>query len=445
MLYQIFYKLPVFLQNVFLSGYGFWNDKRRYGGDYKVFETEVLNRNCSNIDEVKQCQKKMLKRHFINAAKTKYWKDKFNECNVNIAGDPFEELKKLPILSKDEVKIHSEEIKAHHIKERMTKVHTSGSTGSGLIFCETREAEARKWATWWRYRLNHGIKKTMWCGLFGGRSILTSENKKGPFHRINYASRQVLFSAYHLSESTIEQYVNILNLRSLKWLHGYPSFLSELASIALKKGLQLNYQVKFVTIGAENLSLSQSKLIEAFFGVTPLQHYGMAECVANFSQQVGSDYLLVDEDFSFVEFIASGDNYKVIGTNFTNLAFPLFRYDVGDVVSEVDSSHFPRIVHNIDGRCEDIVTLPTGERVGRLDHIFKDAVGVDQAQIVQKCLSKLTVKVIKNNNWQGKMSEDYLRKEFRKRIGNDLDIVFEYPKKIEKTKSGKVRFVISTL
>jgi len=59
--------------------------------------------------------------------------------------------------------------------------------------------------------------------------------------------------------------------------------------------------------------------MEAAFGLRPIQHYGMAEGVANISQ-CENGKLHVDEDFAAVECLpidegGESDCYKVIGTN----------------------------------------------------------------------------------------------------------------------------------
>ena len=92
----------------------------------------------------------------------------------------------------------------------------------------------------------------------------------------------------------------------------------------------------------------------------PLQHYGMAEAVANISE-CEHDQLHVDEDCAAVEFIPNSDGpgYKIIGTNFTNLATPLLRYDVQDLVTLTNvtcSCGRPgRVVASVDGRAEDYI------------------------------------------------------------------------------------------
>lgn len=108
---------------------------------------------------------------------------------------------------------------------------------------------------------------------------------------------------------------------------------------------------------------------------------------ANISQCL-EGFLHVDEDFAAVEFLpAGGDQYRIVGTNLSNLAFPLIRYDTGDLATLTDAicecGRPGRIVEHLDGRQEDYVVTRSGAQLGRIDHIFKDMINIREAQIRQ--------------------------------------------------------------
>ena len=137
-----------------------------------------------------------------------------------------------------------------------------------------------------------------------------------------------MFSGYHLGAHTARAYLDCIIASKARWIHGYPSLIALLASYAIEFGYHL--QINWVTLGAESVLPQQAKVIEEAFGVRPLQHYGMTEAVANVSE-CPNGRLHVDEDFSVVEFVpADNGAFRILGTNFTNPAFPLLRYDVGD-------------------------------------------------------------------------------------------------------------------
>lgn len=445
---------PTWLQNILVTLEGGRIRRRRYDDRFHKMYLDAQNRGVNgHIFFHSDYQSKRLQVFLKQAQKSPYWKRKFSELSVDPdAKDLFAELAKLPVLSKAEVKAHIDEIDlAKRDGLETISCHTSGTTGSGLVFPVTRDSEREQWATWWRYRSWHGIGFDSWCGYFGGRSLVSLGQKKPPFWRVNRPGRQLMFSAYHLSEHTTADYVAALNRWSVPWLHGYPSTLALLAGLKISLGLPDVPSIKLITIGAESLLPQQKALMEKAFGAPVRQHYGMAEGVANISECPEGN-LHVDEDFSFVEFVpvaGQENSYKIIGTNWNNFAFPLFRYDTNDIVTiESVACHCGRkgrVISQIDGRKEDFVVLANGAKIGRLDHIFKDMVKIHAAQIYQPNTNEIILRIIPGKDYNRKQDELLLLTETRKRLGQEIKITVDYVEHIEKTNSGKLRFVISDI
>jgi phenylacetate-CoA ligase len=232
-------------------------------------------------------------------------------------------------------------------------------------------------------------------------------------------------------------------------LHGYPSLLALLAAFMVEQGLELGYIPRWITTGSETLLPQQSRIIQTAFGLRPLQHYGMVEAVANFSECTHGK-LHVDEDFAAVEFIPEPDStlHRVIGTNFTNPATPLLRYAVGDLVElepEGCGCGLPgRVVRRVYGREEDYIVLRNGARVGNLDESLKDMVSIREAQIYQDTPGVLHLRVAKAATYTAADQAQLLR-ELDQRIGGQAEVHLEYVEHVERTPRGKLRFVISTL
>ena len=189
------------------------------------------------------------------------------------------EIKKLPILSKEEVKANIGKILVpkiylkHYTNFNLKQCSTSGTTGSGMVFFETSESQAMRWSIWWRYRYLIGINQNTWCGLFGGRTLIPPSCIRPPFWRTNYPCKQVLFSTFHISEENFIYYLDEIKKRKLKWLHGYPSALYLLAYFALKSQIEICNDLEIITTGAENLYSRQKSLIEKVFKVPVMDHY----------------------------------------------------------------------------------------------------------------------------------------------------------------------------
>jgi len=384
------------------------------------------------------------------ASTVPYYRRLFAEMHIDpqdIRGP--DDLTALPILDKQTVQRNLADFHSESLNQtQYSMAHTSGTTGAGLALPMTLKAEQEQWAVWWRYRSRFGLDRNTWHAHFYGKSIVPFERVKPPFWRVNQPGRQILFSAYHMSEHSLPFYVDELNRRQPPWIQGYPSLLALLGSVMLEQGYELDYRPKVVLVGSENLLPQQKLVIEKAFDVACRQHYGMAEGVANISECPEGNFH-VDEDYACVEFLSIDDNsYRIIGTNYTNYAFPLLRYDTGDVAElESPDKKCPcgipgRLVKSIDGRKEDYVLTPDGRRIGRLDHIFKDMVNIKECQIFQEHEDRVVFRVVRGKEYTGK-DEKKLLHEAGTRLGNRIEMDIDYVEAIERTHRGKLRFVVS--
>ncbi len=441
---KIYLHLPRKIQNALLSFYGYKINKARYSAVFKQKLKEV----CSNSFNSQNELKKYHNDKFLELLKSiKSDKDSLNRF-IYLYGDidkfsSIDDIKKIPLTTKNKIK---DCLKKFPIvkKQKILVAHTSGTTGSGLIFPISRVADAYQWAIWWRYRFKHGISFDTVCGYFGGRSFVPVNESKC-FYRINSSSNQVMLSAYHLNLKTLGNYVEGIKTNKVSWLHGYPSFLSHFASLCLQENIDFKNQIKIVTVGSESLLANQKEMIETAFNCKVRQHYGLAEGVVNISENENGD-MIVDEDFSFCEFIniKGTDTFKIVGTSLFNSAIPFLRYDTGDIATLVKTDGVHRKVFDIDGRKEDYIKLKDDTKIGRLDHIFKDILEVKEVQIRQINFDLVEIHIVKGMNYSLNVEKKVIS-EFNKRLGGRIGINIIYRENIEKNKSGKLRFVVSDI
>jgi phenylacetate-CoA ligase len=445
----IYARLPAVLQNVVCSVEGWRLQRARYGTGFDTLLADVEQRGRWDVGRLRAFRDARISAFVRHAASTvPYYRESFRRHGIDAEGvRTLEDLAQLPIIGKRDAQDAGDLLMSDAVDRRAcSPAHTSGTTGAGLRFVVADEGVREQWAVWWRYRGWHGIERGTWCGYFAGRSVVPISQNRPPFWRINLPARQILFSGYHLGPGRLPAYVEQLRQRRPPWLHGYPSLIALLAQHLIASGGDLGYQVRWVTTGAENLLAAQRELITRAFGVAPLQHYGLAEGVANMSQcDAGS--LHVDEDFAAVEFLPleDGAGYRIVGTNLSNPATPLLRYDTGDVVHGFGActcGRGSRVVSAVDGRREDYIVLRSGSRVGRMDHVFKDLVNIREAQLRQSRIGEVTALVVRGPAFTDHDAQQ-LHREFDRRVGREADLRIEYVDVVPRTAGGKLRFVIS--
>jgi phenylacetate-CoA ligase len=447
----LYARLPVTLQNAACSIEGWRIERSRLGREFSGVRAAVDRRSELSQENAALFRDARLRAFLAHAfASVPFYKAQLTDLGLDINEiNGLRDLSTLPILEKATVQANGADFVSTAIPEReRVRLHTSGTTGGGLRFYSTVKAVREQWATYWRYWGWHGLDRSQLCAYFGGRSVVPADQTAPPFWRTSIPQKRLLFSAHHMSPDNLDAYLSELRRRRPPWLHGYPSLIALVAAHLLSTGSDLGYSVRWVTAGAENLTPHQASIIEHAFGVRPRQHYGSTEAVAQFSEcEVGS--LHVDEDFAAVEFVPDGEGRtRVIGTNMTNLATPLIRYDVGDLA---DVSEAPcqcgkpgRIVERVDGRLEDYVVRRNGARVAALNHVFKDMVRVREAQLYQNTPGEVTIRVVPAEGFS-KEDELLLLSETRKRLGADMIAEIELCSRLARTATGKLRLVVSDL
>ena len=451
---HIYKYLPIPFQILAVNFKGWGIKRHRYNKEFFSMLSEFEDRLSWSSDRIEDFKFSKLKNILDFAYQTvPYYRNIFKTIQFNPSDmKNVEDIKSLPLLTKEIVKKSSEEfISENFFKRDMIKRSTSGTTGAGLVFWVIDEADKAQWATWWRYRRQNGLRFGEWMAEFGQAAIVPPEQKRPPFHRIDYVRKELRLSNNHMSNDNLWYYFEELNKRKIRWIHGYPSSITMMANFMIHNNLSLSKNPDIITCGAENLLLFQVDSIKKAFGVSPIQHYGQEEAVANISQcPYGS--LHVDEDFSLVEFIKSGDiddGYSIVGTTMWNYGMPLIRYQTNDVVilddKPCECGRWGRIVRQIKGRQEDYVVCSDGTKVSTLNQQFKDFDKIHAAQIYQKEKGEMFLRIVKYDNFTEK-DEKGLVNTLRKRFPKDkMDIKIEYVNEIPRTSRGKSKLVVSEL
>lgn len=450
---NLYFKLPIFLQNIVCSCIGLIKNEERYGGDFKILlNNSIKRKDFYDFTQLeKYNQKKLI--NFIHYCyhNIPFYREQFNK--LGIGPDDIKtkkDLNKLPILNKQTILDNYKSfIPKKKFLQRKVFQSTSGTTGVGLSFYTTISGFREQWATWERYRISHGIKRKYWCAFFGGTKIIPFDQQKPPFWRVNYFGKEVRFSVYHTTPENLDLYIEEIIKRKIKWIHGNPSTIKQLSFRIIETNKQFNLKVKFISLGAENVIENDIKIIYKAFGIKPIQHYGQVEGVANISQCIHGN-LIVDEDYSIVELENTNkDNqYRIIGTNFNNYAFPLIRYDTGDIVSIKEirkkCSCLGRHVSSIEGRSKDYIVLSNNVKVQRVDFILKGTMNVRSSQFIQDKAGEAKLLIVKGNNFK-KEDESIIKIAAKEILGNSFNLKLKYVKKINLTNSGKYKFIINNI
>ena len=144
--------------------------------------------------------------------------------------------------------------------------------------------------------------------------------------------------------------------------------------------------------------------------------------------------------------------YELICTSFINDAWPLIRYRVGDLALVDPDARCPfgkpgRVIEQIYGRTAQFLIAGDGSRISNISVMAKKCRNIRAMQAVQKKIGQVTLRVVRQPEYNIEKDEPFMISQFRRKLGDDsrMKIDVEYADKIELTKSGKFLSIVSKL
>jgi phenylacetate-CoA ligase len=436
---DLFYALPPSLKNFATSIVAFNKSKKKYGRYYNKYLDFLIN---SSADEK------------LEAAQMEL--DVFLDWSVNnipilkkYKGFKIEEF---PVIDKKFVIANYEQLT---ISKPYIVNYSSGSTGLPLRVPLSIQTYQKEYAYWSYHRSFANVARGEKVATFAGHKIAKIEKKSPPFWVYNRYENQIIFSSYHLSNDLLNYYLQQINIFKPTLINGYPSSLYLLAKHIVLNNSKLEFQPKMIVTASETLFPFQRDVINKAFNCKVYNWYGNTEMAGSvieceYGQMHVQDYhsfiRVLDDNNKMVR---PGGQGNIVATNFTNISLPLINYNTGDTatLSEDKNCKCNRggvIIDKIDGRQEDYILTSSGRFIGRLDHIFKKANHIRNAQIEQDSLDSLVIRIVRTDNYS-KKDENYIIKEAKSNLGNEFNIIFDYVDNIPKSANGKFNFIIQKI
>ena len=451
---RLYAALPIFAQNLACTISGLQRDRQRFTPHFHQTLSRWEATLSAPLPALRRLQAEALQQ-VVRRARTH---SPFYRALAppHEAGEPEEilarTLAQIPVLEKAVYRERFEDLVARDRPRRsLVRLETSGTTGTSLPVLHTRERLAEWYAVAWRQRRRAGVALGDPHFTFGGQPIVPLSQSSPPYWRRNAASRQTLFSNYHLTPENLPSYVDAIHALPARYAQGYPSALHLVARALLDAGRPLaTGRLHGVFTSSETLLASQRADIERAFGAGVFDYYSATEaCIAMTGCSAGR--LHVDCEFCLVEVEVTDatedwERGELLATALGADAVPFLRYRIGDVgtrarqpcpCGRAGDSFF-----SIDGRIEDYVVTPDGRRIGRMDHVFKAQPLVAEAQFVQETIHALRVLVVPRPGFDAS-AEERLVTEIRSRVGTALAVEIVRVDAIAREPNGKLRAVKS--
>jgi len=404
--------------------------------------------------EIRAYQNKKLRELVIHAYKSvPYYTELFDKLQMTPDDiRTVDDLEKLPILNKAEIKRHGiEKFTSTAIPlKSLIKTSSSGSTGEPLFYYTTKDAYCMNIAT--------NLRGWYWMGFrLGDKFMKLSQNpRSNPIKIIqDKISRNMYMSTNPLIESNFHHILKSIEKYQPKVLRCYPDPLLLLARC--KQGnSEFKYKPFAIATTGNTLHPETRNEIEAAFGCKIFDAYS-CEGNSNVSECSTHDCYHSSEEYGITELLdESGKPIKngigrLISTDLFNFAHPFIRYDTQDL-AEVNSKPCTcgrklLRINRIIGRDNDIITTVNGRNfIVHNFTVFFQTDGpelnqsIDQFQVVKRDSGHIHFRLVVNSNYSLNV-EKYIKAFWKDQFSEEPYI--EIVKEIPLTSSGKRCFIIN--
>lgn len=389
-------------------------------------------------EELRQRNERVFLRIFRKAYNCSVFYHKFyTDAGIRIDDiKTLDDIKKLPILTKEMVRKHADEMIVAP-KWKLISNHTSGTTGTPLKVYEDWPSIWREQAYFYCYRKR--------CGFTYGQPLVSLRGnleKKDLYLKV-HISNTLYLSSYNINERTAGIYYEQIIRHKPVAIEGYPSSLYSLALLLRDKKLQLHIPVAFTS--SESLLDYQRSLIEKQFDTNIYDHYGTTERTIRLSETINHNGYYEDPGYSINEYTEDGE----ITTSLINESFPMIRYKGYDVmdIEKLDGDEKQVIVKKIEGRKSSVLIGKDGTQYSSalLTRVFKSMTTIDNAQFIQEKAGQVKLNVVVGNSFTDADMER-LRNLVSEQLGGnnfDIEISKVKAKDLIYTSQGKFNYVIS--
>lgn len=363
------------------------------------------------------------------------------------------DLNAYPVITKSFLINNADQFRSIQYIKKLIKVSTSGSYGTPFSFYLTTEKKKKQKAEVIYYGLDVGYEVGICHANF--RTVMPKSSFK------LWLQNEIFICCKIFGDDYLKGAREELKRKKLKILFGFPSAITILAQFCIDQGdLPKDFVIEGVVTYAESLSKNQRDCISQAFGCKVCSRYGTEELgilgcqsdnehgfILNTYNYV-IEVLKLHEDVS----VQPGEIGRVVVTDLHSDAFPLIRYETGDlaILGEVfqENGAWAKSFQALSGRSIQMLYATNGEKLYPLyfENIIEKIGLFVQYQLIQQTEKEFTLKLVPRTTFDVKeFSEMDLINELRDWLGDDALIKLQVVEDIEILPSGKRPSIINRL
>ncbi|MCM3253614.1 hypothetical protein [Priestia aryabhattai] len=443
---QVYLNSPFFIKEIFANVEAVRRNYYRKRGQYKENSSSIdISEMLSNYNEEKQIRDfNLLLKHVKE--NIPYYRGNLRSNCIN----SLEEITLLPLIDKSRMRENIKDFVNEELLSTFWKGTTSGSTGTPFFYYRDKKSLQFHYALYDKLCAYFSEGEFKRKARISGVNILKVEHKKPPYWYFIKLFNQLQCSTYHINAVTYRDYINAFKKYNIEWGSGYASAWLHLAENVLNDKQLIMPKLSTIVTDSEGLSNEQKFKIETAFNCSVYQTYGLSE-VGTIAVQCKNNHYHILTDACHIEIVdedgfkvKNGKSGQIVVTDLHSYNAPFIRYLTGDTGimgnNDCGCGWNGPYISELCGRVEDYILTLDGTKVKRLGHIAKPAKGVVGMQLIQYKPGFVEIHVQPRDDFNPESMNDVIKlsKEY---LGNTT-VKWKSVESLEKTKSGKIKYVI---
>ena len=352
-----------------------------------------------------------------------------------------EDLKRLPVITKEIVNAHYEELIPDDfplIRHRLSR--SGGTTGVPIqYYCDENV-----WGYVTAARIYHWQKMGYRFGdafiALGSASLFS----KAPSLRRRLYDRlrnEHPLNCVNMTDEVCKGYCDFINKNRIHFIYGYAAAIYMFADYVRRTGSRLN-EIKAVFTTSENLTDHYRETIEQVFGCKVMDCYGARDAgITGYEDGYHRYRIGYNAIVELVDTIEENAG-SVVTTNFLNDAFPLIRYRFGDEAELVPPAEVEgyngQMFRRILGRSSHVLRLENGHHLTAtgISMIMKEF-DIKAFDIRKTARNKVLLRIQTIPEKYTEAQEAEIVRTFKRYLGDDCTLDVEYVKEFEANANGK--------
>lgn len=400
----------------------------------------------TDLKAEKRKQNRNIQKLMRKAYKIPFYRERFEKAGVKPSDiKTSEDLAKLPLLTKDELRIWMKEEAAKPEHKEWYADTTSGSSGIPLTILLSPREKAYMMANWFRVLMKAGYNP-----VFGKTMSRVNAHDEQHGDYDTFLQRFGILRRRYVNQYAPEkEVIRRINAYKPDMLYLNKTELMRIALYCRNHHCKVWKPKFYAPVGEKTDDVARELFIKVF-GPQLVDSYGSAETGACMLRVPGSNEYVIHND-SFVVNLYDDENRladegKVVITPLFKTDVPLINYVIGDrAVSRTEEGI--RFITRIEGRMNDFFKYESGEVTTffEITPVIAHNKDILQIRFIQKDYEHIHIQIVQDtaNSSRTKAEiEERLTAQFLQVMKHPFEFEYEWMDCIPPDKNGKLRMIV---